>query len=86
MVPVGDFHIVYENTSVQGQQLFVLRPNASIVWPAGRKSPPRDSPKCGFHGELCKKPVKDGKCCDVVQKASTEKMVTEQTEKLEEPI
>jgi hypothetical protein len=60
MVPVGDFHIVYGNKSSAGQQIFVPRSNSSIIWP-GNKGPPKDSPECGFHGELCPVPLDDGK-------------------------
>lgn len=60
MVPVGDFQIVYGNSSRAGEQIFVPRSNATITWP-GNKGPPKDSPECGFHGELCPLPVDDGK-------------------------
>ena len=30
-----------------------------IIWPAGRVSPPPDSPPCGFDGELCVTPTGD---------------------------
>ncbi|KAK3705160.1 hypothetical protein QZH41_003755 [Actinostola sp. cb2023] len=58
MVPVGDFHIRYGNSSAAGEQVFVLRSNTSIIWPKGR-GPPKDSPECGFHGELCPAPKVD---------------------------
>ncbi|XP_020901343.1 atrial natriuretic peptide receptor 1 isoform X2 [Exaiptasia diaphana] len=51
-VPVGDFHITYGNESTAGQQVFSLRTDTRIIWPNG-KGPPKDSPECGFHGELC---------------------------------
>ncbi len=40
-----------------------------IKWPGGRTTPPKDSPDCGFHGELCinlgiKQPGLIGKKCD----------------------
>ncbi|EDO33461.1 predicted protein, partial [Nematostella vectensis] len=52
LVPVGDFHIVYSNNSKMGKQVFVPWYNHSIHWP-NNKGPPKDSPECGFHGELC---------------------------------
>ena len=53
MIPVGDFQIKYDNKTKRGEQIFVRRSGISIKWPGGRTSPPRDSPECGFHGELC---------------------------------
>ncbi|XP_031575271.1 atrial natriuretic peptide receptor 1-like isoform X2 [Actinia tenebrosa] len=58
MVPVGDFQIFYGNSSSAGEQIFIPRSNVSIIWP-GDKGPPKDSPACGFHGELCPSPVGD---------------------------
>ena len=61
MIPVGDFQIKFDNATKGGEQVFIRRPNATIKWPGG-KGPPQDSPKCGFHGELCIKPEKGGIC------------------------
>ncbi|KAK2572039.1 Speract receptor [Acropora cervicornis] len=58
MIPVGDFQIMYRNGTKEGQQVFIRRQNATIKWPGGRTGPPQDSPRCGFHGELCLTPTK----------------------------
>ena len=60
MIPVGDFQIKFDNTTKGGEQVFIRRPNVTIKWPGGRKGPPKDSPECGFHGELCIEPEKGG--------------------------
>ncbi|XP_067043577.1 atrial natriuretic peptide receptor 1-like isoform X3 [Acropora muricata] len=57
MIPVGDFQIMYRNGTKEGQQVFIRRQNATIKWPGGRTGPPQDSPRCGFHGELCLTPT-----------------------------
>lgn len=57
MIPVGDFQIKYDNKTKEGEQVFIRRLNITIKWPGGRTGPPRDSPVCGFHGELCIKPT-----------------------------
>jgi len=57
MIVVGDFQILYNNETKEGEQVFIRRPNVTIKWPGGRTGPPRDSPECGFHGELCIKPT-----------------------------
>lgn len=62
MIPVGDFQIKFDNTTKGGEQVFIRRANVTIKWPGGRKGPPRDSPECGFHGELCIEPEKGGIC------------------------
>ncbi|XP_020613215.1 atrial natriuretic peptide receptor 1-like isoform X2 [Orbicella faveolata] len=56
MVPVGDFQITFDNETSEGEQVFIRWPNVTIQWPGGRTGPPRDSPECGFHGELCIEP------------------------------
>lgn len=60
MIPVGDFQIMYRNETKEGQQVFIRRQNVTIKWPGGRTGPPQDSPKCGFHGELCLAPTEGG--------------------------
>ena len=60
MVPVGDFQILFDNETNEGEQVFVRWPNVTIHWPGGRTGPPRDSPECGFHGELCIEPKGEG--------------------------
>ena len=60
MIPVGDFQIKYDNKTKKGEQIFVRRPGIAIKWPGGRTGPPRDSPECGFHGELCIGPTREG--------------------------
>ena len=60
MIPVGDFQITYKNGTKEGQQVFIRRQNATIKWPGGRTGPPQDSPRCGFHGELCLTPTEGG--------------------------
>ena len=60
MIVVGDFQILYNNETKEGEQVFIRRPNITIKWPGGRTGPPRDSPECGFHGELCIKPTGEG--------------------------
>ncbi|XP_015762337.1 PREDICTED: speract receptor-like [Acropora digitifera] len=57
MIPVGDFQITYRNGTKEGQQVFIRRQNATIKWPGGRTGPPQDSPRCGFHEELCLTPT-----------------------------
>lgn len=57
MIPVGDFQIMYDNKTNEGEQVFIRRSGITIKWPGGRTGPPRDSPECGFHGELCIKPI-----------------------------
>lgn len=61
MVPVGDFQIMFDNETKEGEQVFSRWPNVTIHWPGGRTGPPRDSPECGFHGELCIEPKGEGK-------------------------
>ena len=58
MVPVGDFRIVRNNETKEGEQVFVPWSERSIRWPNGRLGPPKDAPDCGFHGEYCL-PTKD---------------------------
>ena len=60
MIPVGDFQIKYDNKTKKGEQIFVRRSGIAIKWPGGRTGPPRDSPECGFHGELCIGPIREG--------------------------
>lgn len=60
MVPVGDFQITFDNETNEGEQVFIRWPNVTIHWPGGRTGPPRDSPECGFHGELCIEPKGEG--------------------------
>lgn len=60
MIPVGDFQIIYDNKTKGGEHVFIRRLNVTIKWPGGRTGPPRDSPECGFHGELCIKPMGEG--------------------------
>ena len=61
MVPVGDFQIAFDNETNEREQVFIRWPNVTIHWPGGRNGPPRDSPECGFHGELCIEPKGEGK-------------------------
>ena len=60
MIPVGDFQIKYDNKTKKGEQIFVRRSGIAIKWPGGRTGPPRDSPECGFQGELCIGPIREG--------------------------
>ena len=60
MVPVGEFQITFGNETNEGEQVFIRWPNVTIHWPDGRTGPPRDSPECGFHGELCIEPKGEG--------------------------
>ena len=60
MIAVGDFQIMFDNKTKEGEQVFIRRPNITINWPGGRTGPPRDSPECGFHGELCLEEEKGG--------------------------
>ena len=60
MIPVGDFQIKYDNKTKKGEQIFVRRSGFAIKWPGGRTGPPPDSPECGFHGELCIGPIREG--------------------------
>ena len=57
---MGDFQIMYDNKTNEGEQVFIRRSGITIKWPGGRTGPPRDSPECGFHGELCIKPIGEG--------------------------
>ena len=63
MIPVGDFQIKFDNATKEGEQVYVPRPGVTIKWPGGRTGPPRDSPECGFHGELCIEPIGEGNIC-----------------------
>ena len=60
MVPVADFQVIFDNETKAGEQVMILRPNMTVKWPAGRTGPPRDTPECGFHGELCLPSPADG--------------------------
>ena len=60
MVPVEDFQILFDNETNEREQVFIRWPNVTIHWPGGRTGPPRDSPECGFHGELCIEPKGEG--------------------------
>ncbi|XP_078348931.1 atrial natriuretic peptide receptor 1-like isoform X2 [Oculina patagonica] len=51
MIPVGDFQILFDNETKEGEQVFIRWPNVTIHWPGGRI--PVYEPKCGFHGEHC---------------------------------
>ena len=63
MIPIGDFQIKFDNATKEGEQVYVPRPGVTIKWPGGRTGPPRDSPECGFHGELCIEPIGEGNIC-----------------------
>lgn len=32
---------------------FTIREGVTIIWPGGVTTPPKDSPECGWEGELC---------------------------------
>ena len=49
---------MFDNETNEGEQVFIRWPNVTIHWPGGRTGPPRDSPECGFRGELCIEPPK----------------------------
>ena len=53
MLSVGEFRIVRNNETNEGEQVFVPYSHRSIRWPNGRTGPPKDEPECGFYGEKC---------------------------------
>ena len=62
LLPIGDFQIVYTNTSKGKRRAIsslVFKKNTTKLWPGMNKTHPRDSPWCGFQGENCPKPINE---------------------------
>ena len=58
-IPIAVFTLAITNGTYSYERLYSRdasgpTPDVSrIVWPAGRLTPPPDSPPCGYDGELC---------------------------------
>ena len=58
VVAVGSFQLETvngTNNSTEKLPPKLLLNNQTITWAGGWSDPPKDTPKCGFHGELCPK-------------------------------
>ncbi|XP_071389998.1 atrial natriuretic peptide receptor 1 [Centroberyx affinis] len=47
----GEFKVIANYSGTKKEYEAVM--GIQIIWPGGRKSPPKDTPECGYNGEFC---------------------------------